>query len=68
MKHAVAKSSVDILSQIETIEKDILSLKLSVLKKFTSSGKKTVKLKGVLKGIDITDEDISASQHPSQLS
>jgi uncharacterized protein (DUF2344 family) len=62
MKHAAAKSPVDILSQIETIEKDILSLKLSVLKKFTSSGKKTVKLKGVLKGFDITDEDINFAQ------
>jgi len=62
MKHAAAKSSVDILGQIETIEKDILSLKLSVLKKFTPSGKKTVKLKGVFKGVDITDEEISATQ------
>lgn len=61
MKHAAARSSVDILSQIETIEKDILSLKLSVLKKFAPSGKKIVKLKGVLKGVDITDEDKSTT-------
>lgn len=62
MKHVAIKSSVDILSQIETIEKDILNLKLSVLKKFTPSGKKTLKLKGILKGVDISDEDISAAQ------
>lgn len=62
MKHAAAKSSLDILNQIETIEKDIMSLKLSVLKKFTPSGKKTIKLKGILKGVDITDEDISTAQ------
>jgi len=60
MKHAAAKSPIDILDKIATIEKDILTLKLSVLKRFTPTGKKIVKLKGVLKGIDVTDDDILA--------
>ena len=59
MKHAAA---VDILGQIETIEKDILNLKLSVLKRFAPTGKKTVKLRGILRGNDITDDDINAAQ------
>ena len=62
MKQAVAHNSTDILNQIEAIEKDILNLKLSVLKKLAPTGKKTIKLKGVLKGIDITDEDILSAQ------
>jgi hypothetical protein len=60
MKHAAAKSPIDILDRIATIEKDILTLKLSVLKRFTPTGKNIVKLKGVLKGIEVTDDDILA--------
>ncbi len=60
MKHTAAKKSTDILGQIKTMEKDILNLKLSVLKRFASSGKKNIKLQGILKGIDITDKDILA--------
>jgi len=62
MKHAAARSPVDILDRIATIEKDILTLKLSVLKRFTPTGKNIVKLKGILKGIDVTDDDILATQ------
>jgi hypothetical protein len=62
MKHAAAKSTVEILDKIAIIEKDIMTLKLSVLKRFTPTGKKIVKLKGVLKGIDVTDDDILAAK------
>ena len=62
MKEAAANSPTDILNQIETIEKDIFNLKLSVLKKFVPTRKKTIKLKGILKGIDITNEDILSVQ------
>lgn len=58
MKQAVAKNTVDLLHKIETIEKEIMELKLSVLKKLTPSGKKLISLKGIIKGVDITDEDI----------
>jgi hypothetical protein len=62
MKQAAAHKSTDILSQIEAIEKDVLHLKLSVLKNLAPTGKKTIKLKGILKGIEITDEDILSAQ------
>ena len=57
-----AEDTVDILHKIETIEKEIMNLKLSVLKKLTPSGEKLVKLKGILKGIDITNEDIESAK------
>lgn len=61
MKHAVAESS-DMLHKIETIEKELSDLKLVVLKKFSPSGKQVVKLKGILKGINITDKDIAVAR------
>ena len=62
MKQAVAKNNLDLLHKIETIEKEVMGLKLSVLKKLTPSGKKLISLKGIIKGIDITDEDITAAK------
>lgn len=62
MKHAAAKSMVDMLHKIETIEKQVMDLKLSVLKKFTPSGQNIISLKGILKGVDITDQDINAAK------
>ena len=62
MKHAAAKSMVDMLHKIETIEKQVIDLKLSVLKKFTPSGQNIISLKGILKGVDITDQDINAAK------
>ena len=59
MKHAATKSTVDMLHKIETIEKEVMDLKLSVLKKLTPSGKKVVSLKGILKGVEITQQDIN---------
>ncbi|MDP3259674.1 MAG: hypothetical protein Q8M34_03690 [Thermodesulfovibrionales bacterium] len=62
MKQATAKSTVDMLHKIETIEKEVMDLKLSVLKKLIPTGKKTITLKGILKGVDITDKDISSAK------
>ncbi len=62
MKQAAAKSDADILNKIETIEKEVMKLKLSVLTKLTSSGKKIVKLKGILKGSNISDKDITSAK------
>ena len=50
------------LHKIETIEKEVMGLKLSVLKKLTPTGRKTISLKGIFKGIDITDKDISSAK------
>jgi len=62
MKHAAAKSTVDILHKIETIEKEVMGLKLSVLKKLTPTKQNIVSLKGILKGVDISEEDINTAK------
>ncbi len=59
MKHTATKSTMDILQKIETIEKVVLDLKRSVLKKITPSGQKVISLKGILKGVNITEQDIT---------
>jgi hypothetical protein len=62
MKHLATKNTVDLLHKIKSIEKEVSSLKLSVLKKLTPNGKKVVSLKGILKGIDISERDIAAAK------
>ena len=62
MKHAAAKSTVDMLHKIETIEKEVMALKLSVLKKLAPSGQNIISLKGILKGVDITEQDINTAK------
>ena len=62
MKHAPAKSTVKMLQKIETIEKQVMDLKLSVLKKLTPSGRKVISLKGILKGVEITEQDIATAK------
>lgn len=59
MKEAALNGAIDILHKIEIIEKEIVDLKLTLLKKLTPTGKKVISLRGVLKGVDITDEDIT---------
>jgi len=48
------------LHKIETLEKEVRDLKLSVLKTLTPTGKKVISLKGILKGVDLADEDIAS--------
>ena len=62
MKQEVLNDTADILNKIETIEKEVIDLKLSVLKKLSPTGKKIISLKGILKGIDITDKDITSAK------
>ncbi len=62
MKQIVVKGTVDMLHKIKTIEKEIMDLKLSVLKKLTPSGKRVIKLKGILKDVNITNEDIASAK------
>lgn len=59
-KQTITKNTVDMLQKIEAIEKEVMDLKVYVLKKLAPTGKKVVSLKGVLKGIEITDEDINS--------
>jgi hypothetical protein len=51
------------LDKIVAIEKDVMALKLSILKKLSPTGKKILKLKGILQGADITDEDIALAKN-----
>ena len=62
MKHAPSKTTTDILHKIENIEKEVLDLKLSILKDLSPSGKKVISLKGLLKGVDITEHDIETTK------
>jgi len=62
MKSSAAKGTVDVLHKIETIEKQVMDLKLSVLKKMSPSGQKVISLKGILKGVSITEQDIAAAK------
>ena len=62
MEPAATQDAIDIIDKIETIEKEIKDLKLSILKKYTPTGRKVISLKGILKGIDITDEDIESAK------
>ena len=49
MKQAAMKSTVDMLQKIETIEKEVMDLKVSVLKKLAPTGKNVISLIGILK-------------------
>jgi hypothetical protein len=61
MGHAQS-SNLKALHKLETIEKEVMDLKLSILKNFIPTGKKTASFRGILKGVDITDEDISSAK------
>jgi hypothetical protein len=50
------------LQKIEAIEKEVMNLKVSVLKKLAPTGKNVISLKGILKGVDIADEDITSAK------
>ena len=62
MKHTAAKVTADMLSKIETIEKEVMDLKLSVLKKLTPTGQKVISLKGILKGVTVAEKDIISAK------
>jgi hypothetical protein len=56
------KNSANLLRKIEAIEKEVMDLKRSVLRDLNPSRKKIISLKGILKGIDVTDQDIARTQ------
>lgn len=62
MKEAEVTSSSDILHKLDNIEKEVIDLKLSILKKLSPTGKKIVSLKGILKGVNISEQDISKAK------
>jgi hypothetical protein len=62
MKQSAIKQPIDVLHKIETIEDEISDLKLFVLKKLTPSKKNIISLKGIIKGVQISDEDIEEAK------
>ncbi len=62
MKQKTLNNTDDILFKIETIEKEVMDLKLSILKKLPPADKNIISLKGALKGINITDKDIASAK------
>ena len=61
MSHAQL-NNLKVLHKLEAIEKEVINLKLSILKKFVPAGKKAASFKGILKGVDVTDEDITVAK------
>jgi len=62
MKHSAAISTGDMLHKIETLEKDILKLKLAVIKSLSPASPKTITLKGILKGVTVTERDFAGAK------
>ena len=62
MKSPATESSADMFYKIEAIEKQVMDLKLSVLKNMTPSKQKVISLKGIFKGVNITEKDIAAAK------
>jgi len=62
MKHVPTITTADILHKIENIEKEVMDLKLSILKDLSPSGKKVISLKGILKGVNITEQEIASAK------
>ena len=62
MKHVPLKTTADILHKNENIEKQVMDLKLFILKDLPPSGKKVISLKGILKGVNITEQEITSAK------
>ncbi len=62
MKQLPLKTTADILHKIENIEKKVMDLKLFILKDLSPSGKKVISLKGILKGVNITEQEIASAK------
>ena len=58
MKGTTIKATVDMLEKIESIEKEVMNLKLTALKSLSPTHKKMSSLRGILKDVRITDKDI----------
>lgn len=62
MKIKTPNATAEVFHKIEIIEEKISDLKLSVLKHISPSKKNLVSLKGLLKGIDVSDADIQSAK------
>lgn len=62
MKQAEVSNGSDILHKIANIEKDVIDLKLALLKRLAPAGKKVISVKGILKGVKISEQDITRAK------
>lgn len=58
MKQTASQNNLYMLHKIENIEKEVMDLKLSFFKNLSPARKKLISFKGIIKDVDITDEDI----------
>ena len=62
MKQAISDETVEVLRKIEIIEEEIFDLKLSVLKNLAPSKENLISFEGILKGVEISEEDIEEAK------
>lgn len=59
MGQRTRRTDHEVLRKIESIEKEIMELKIAFLKQRYPSRKKLITLRGIIKGIDISDREIA---------
>ena len=62
MKQTETIETAGMLHKLESIEEELLDIKFSILKNLTPSKKNLISLKGILKGIDISEIDIESAK------
>jgi hypothetical protein len=62
MKKTGNPSGMDVLERINLIEKEVMDLRLFVIKKLSSGGKRIISLKGILKGEEVSEKEITSAQ------
>jgi hypothetical protein len=62
MKKTGNPSGMDVLERINSIEKEVMDLRLFVIKKLSSGGKRIISLKGILKGEEVSEKEITSAQ------
>jgi len=62
MKKTGIPSGTDVLERINLLEKEVMDLRLFVIKKLSSGGKRVISLKGILKGEEVSEKEITSAQ------
>ena len=62
MKSQSTKKTTEILNKIAVIEKEVKELKLAILKDLSPHEEKIISLKGIVKGVDISEKDIASAK------
>lgn len=62
MKIKIPNATAEVFHKIELIEEEVSDLKFSVLKHISPSKNNLVSLKGLLKGIDVSEADIQSAK------